>query len=62
MTQNLQVLAWLKSGKTLTAYEAMQAFGIYRLAARVCELREKGVKVKSEFVQKRHKRFARYSL
>lgn len=40
MSQKLQILKWLKSGKTLTALQALEKFGCWRLAARVREIRE----------------------
>ena len=45
MTQNQIVLRHLKSGKTLTAYEAMEKYRILRLAGRIKELREMGYNI-----------------
>ena len=42
MTQNEQVLAWLKQGKTLTPLDALDHFGCFRLSARIYELKELG--------------------
>ena len=42
MTQNLQILAWLKTGKTLTPLDALKHFGCFRLSARIYELKEQG--------------------
>jgi len=38
-SQNKQVLKWLESGQTLTAAQAANYFGIYRLSARIYDLR-----------------------
>ena len=38
----------LKSQGSITQLEALGVFGIYRLAARVCEMRRKGVPIDSE--------------
>jgi hypothetical protein len=42
MTHSKQILSHLKSGKALTAYEALVLFGCFRLAARIHDLREAG--------------------
>lgn len=42
MTQNAQVLAWLKQGKTLTPLDALTHFDCFRLSARIYELKEQG--------------------
>lgn len=42
MTQNERLLNHLLTGKTITPLEALGVFGIYRLAARVYELKAKG--------------------
>ena len=38
-SQNKQVLNWLKSGQTITAKNAADYWGIYRLSARIYDLR-----------------------
>lgn len=40
--QNARILAHLKSGRTLTALEALEWFKCFRLASRVCDLRKAG--------------------
>ena len=47
-SQNKQVLKWLKNGNTLTASQASNYFGIYRLSARIWDLRKQGHPIKSE--------------
>ena len=47
-SQNRQVLNWLKSGNGLTAKNAADYFGIYRLSARIFDLRRQGVKIDSK--------------
>jgi hypothetical protein len=42
MTHSKQILSHLKSGKPITAYEALVLFGCFRLAARIHDLREAG--------------------
>jgi hypothetical protein len=42
MTQNKQILHYLKTGKSITPLEALYQFGCLRLSARIFELKEKG--------------------
>lgn len=42
MSQNQKILKHLKSGAHITPLEAMGLFGVYRLAARIYELRNQG--------------------
>lgn len=39
-SQNSQILAWLKRGKTITPLEALHRFGSLRLGARIFDLRK----------------------
>jgi hypothetical protein len=61
MTQNETILTALKKGP-ITPVEAMAAFGIMRLAARVAELRESGHTINTETVHAGGKHYARYRL
>jgi hypothetical protein len=60
MSQNDQIAAWLQSGKTITPLEALRRFKTMRLAARINNLRDAGMRIKSGFVDHRGKRFAKY--
>ena len=62
MTQNEWVLSQLKRGKKLTALDALQGCGSFKLATRISELKAKGHNIISETISKNGKRFARYSL
>lgn len=63
MSQEAQILAHLRSGHTLTPLEALDMFGCFRLGARIGELREAGLDIKTEIVRtSTGKRVARYSL
>lgn len=42
MTQNLQILSYLKAGNTITPMDALDLFGCFRLAGRVFELKQDG--------------------
>ena len=42
MSQNAQILAALKTGRSITPIEALHEFGSFRLAARIAELKDMG--------------------
>jgi len=62
MSQTSDILAALERGTAITPLQALYWWGCFRLAARIDDLRKRGVLVKTEIVEKRGKRFARYSL
>lgn len=62
MSQAAQISSYLKKGHSLTAIDALEKFGCFRLAARVKELREQGLKIHSICVTRGEKRFSRYFL
>jgi len=45
MKQSQQILTHLKSGKGITALEALQFYGVMRLASRIFELRQDGAEI-----------------
>lgn len=61
-TQNKKVLKWLQSGQTLTAAQAANYFGIYRLSARIYDLKKRGYAIKSELQFNGSEHWAVYSL
>jgi Helix-turn-helix domain len=61
-TQNQQIIRYLKFGRKLTPLAALRLFGCFRLAARVHELRQNGLSVKTGTVHVNGKRFAEYHL
>lgn len=62
--QNQQILAYLKKkrNKGVTAIEALEKFGCFRLAARIRNLRDDGHNIITMTEQSGNKRFARYVL
>lgn len=50
-SQKKQILDYLKNGKSLTQMEALNLFGCFRLASRICELRDDGWGIKSESIK-----------
>jgi hypothetical protein len=62
-TQAGRILAYLRAGNRITAIEALERFGCFRLAARIHELRREGWNVQERTVETRGgKRVAEYSM
>lgn len=47
-TQEQAILKWLNDGQELTPLDALNAFGCFRLASRICNLRKKGYAIETE--------------
>ena len=62
MSQNADILEALKAGSFITPISALQDYGCMRLAARIDNIRKMGIQVRTEIIERRGKRFARYSL
>ena len=62
LTQNQQILEYLKSGKKISPLIALKKFGCFRLSARIFNLRQEGNPIVTENVTRRGKTFAEYSL
>ena len=60
-TQNAQVLSVLKK-TTLTQRGAANAFNIWRLSARIYDLRNMGFNIRTEWIGEGNTRYARYRL
>lgn len=62
-TQTDMIRKHLESGKALTALVALDRYGIFRLAARIKDLRDEGYLIRCENVKLPNgKRIGRYSL
>ena len=61
-SQNLQIRKHLESGKTITPLEALRRYDCLRLGARIYDLKQDGLPVKTEIKRNGRKRFAEYSL
>ncbi|POY44073.1 hypothetical protein C3007_07075 [Avibacterium gallinarum] len=46
-----KILAYLKTGKKITALEALNRFGCMRLSARILDLREQGYPITDEMMK-----------
>ena len=62
MSQNTQILSYLKQGKKITPIDALNKFGCFRLSARILNLRTEGYNIITENITKGGKTFAQYSL
>ena len=62
-SQNARIMKHLKSGKTISPLEAIGVLGVYRLAARVYELRQDGHEIVKKIKDDGQGRtYAEYSL
>ncbi|MCK5609400.1 DNA-binding protein [Candidatus Pacearchaeota archaeon] len=62
MSQNAQLLNYLKQGHSITQKEAVYAFGIYRLSGRIFDLRKLGHNIESKRIDTGTKHFSKYRL
>lgn len=60
-TQEQLILDYLKQGRGLTPIEALNMFGVFRLASRINSLRKEH-EIETETVHHNGKSYARYSL
>ena len=61
-SQSNWILTQLRNGRKLSAYEALQEAGCFRLAARINDLRKKGHDVRTMTANSGNKHFAVYYL
>lgn len=62
-SQNALIKGWLLNGYSLTQLEALTQFGCFRLAARISDLKDKGLNVVTDMITLDNgKRVARYIL
>ena len=67
LTQKERIIRHLKDKGSITSLEAMKEYGIMRLTSRVCELKDQGYNIRSEFVSSKNRynesvSFSKYSL
>jgi hypothetical protein len=62
-TQNAQIAAYLQAGHSITALEALELFGCFRLASRISDLRKRNYNITVKRVLTANgKKIAQYSL
>jgi hypothetical protein len=52
----------LEAGKSIAPLQALNKFGIYRLASRINDLRNEGLNIVTEMVNQHPVKFAKYKL
>jgi len=62
LSQTDQICKHLEAGNTITPLEALSDFGCLRLAARIEELKKRGLAIYSRLIEQNGKRFAQYSM
>ena len=67
MTQCETILRHMEAFGSITSLEAMQEYGIMRLASRITDLKKAGIPIRREMISKNNRygetvTFARYSL
>ena len=50
MSQNNQIKEHLENGFSITPIEALQKYGVFRLAARISDLKKCGLNIKTKMV------------
>lgn len=55
MTQCEKILAHMRSRGSITSMEAMQEYGIMRLASRISELREAGFAIAKQTIKEKNR-------
>ena len=50
-SQNKRILAYLRTGRKLTALDALYTFGCFRLGARIYDLRRRGEAIESRMIE-----------
>jgi len=61
-TQTEAIRAHLEAGRDLTPLDALDQYGVFRLAARIDELRHDGLDIETIIEKRGRKRYARYKL
>jgi len=57
-----EILAFLRTGQSLSPLEALEKFGCFRLGGRIYDLKKQGHKIETVMVEKNGKHFASYRL
>jgi hypothetical protein len=61
-SQCTAILKHLQTGRGITAMAALDRFGCFRLAARIYQLRQSGLRIEKHMVRVGKKQFASYLL
>jgi len=55
-SQNAAIARYLEEGGRLTPLQALDLFGCFRLAARIGDLRKKGMEIQTDFIRARNEK------
>lgn len=61
-SQNAKIAKHLQSGKKITPLTALRRYGCFRLSARINNLRQQGLNIKTDLITRNGKTFASYHL
>jgi len=61
-SQNEQIRKHLERGESITPLEALKKYNCFRLSGRIFDLKQQGLKIKTDLVTKNNKTFAKYQL
>ncbi len=50
-TQNKEIKAYLEDGNSITGMVALEKFGCWSLPRRICDLKETGFPIESQFIE-----------
>lgn len=62
MTQKQMIMNHLRTYDGITPLEALNRYGCFRLGARIADLKNDGIGIRTEMVKENGKRYARYRL
>lgn len=62
MTQTQQIKEHLQKGQAITPLDALMKYGCLRLAARISDLRNEGMNIRTDIVKTGKKKYAKYRL
>lgn len=60
MSQCSEILAHMKTGNSITAIDALNLYGCFRLAARIKDLRSQGHDIHTRKIKRNGKEYAEY--
>ena len=61
-TQTEEIVNSLEAGEGITALDALERWGCFRLAARIGELRQEGYNIITKTIKRNGKQYAEYRL
>ena len=62
MSQNKQILEYLKKGYRITPIDALNKFNCFRLGSRIYDLKTQGYNIEKNLISNNGKRYASYYL